>query len=570
MTSYDFPGDDIPIITGSALAALEDRDPEIGEQAVRKLMAAVDEYIPTPERPVDQPFLMPVEDVFSISGRGTVATGRIERGVVKVGEEVEIVGIRPNKKTICTGVEMFRKLLDQGQAGDNVGLLLRGIDRDGIERGQVICKPGSVKPHTKFEAEAYILTKEEGGRHTPFFANYRPQFYFRTTDVTGTVALPAGTEMVMPGDNLKFEVDADLADRHGGEAALRHPRGRPHRRRRRRLEDHRVRAALRATRRGAGRSARAPRRFRRSAADDRPDRGPAHLRDRRHPRPARPADRDARAHPRRPRGAAAPATRWSSSSATTSTAARRVRGVIEALIALEADPPADARSCSATTTATSAPTSTTRTGTTAPTTGCTTTWAATPPSPPTACPAPARRGPRRPATPSPRPSRREHMAFLDACELLIRDRRLPLRPRRHPARACRSTAQDRDDLIWIREPFLSSTADFGFKVVHGHTIVPAVEHHPNRIAIDTGAVRTGVLSCLVLEGDAVALLEPGGPRPCPVGSGLAGWRILWLRADRRDHGPSDPIGSGGMPSARSPCIGAIATYLGRACRPLGV
>ena len=243
LTSYDFPGDDIPIITGSALAALEDRDPEIGEQAVRKLLAAVDDYIPTPERPVDQPFLMPVEDVFSISGRGTVATGRIERGVVKVGEELEIVGIRPNKKTTCTGVEMFRKLLDQGQAGDNVGLLLRGIDRDGIERGQVICKPGSVKPHTKFEAEAYILTKEEGGRHTPFFANYRPQFYFRTTDVTGTVALPEGTEMVMPGDNLKFEVDADLADRHGGEAALRHPRGRPHRRRRRRLEDHRVGAA---------------------------------------------------------------------------------------------------------------------------------------------------------------------------------------------------------------------------------------------------------------------------------------------------------------------------------------
>jgi len=206
LSSYEFPGDDIPIITGSALAALEDRDPEIGEQAVRKLLAAVDEYIPTPERPIDQPFLMPVEDVFSISGRGTVATGRIERGIVKVGEELEIVGIRPNKKTTCTGVEMFRKLLDQGQAGDNVGLLLRGVDRDGIERGQVLCKPGSVKPHTKFEAEAYILTKEEGGRHTPFFTNYRPQFYFRTTDVTGTVALPSGTEMVMPGDNLKFEV----------------------------------------------------------------------------------------------------------------------------------------------------------------------------------------------------------------------------------------------------------------------------------------------------------------------------------------------------------------------------
>ena len=242
LTSYEFPGDDIPIITGSALAALEDRDPEIGEQAVRKLLAAVDEYIPTPERPVDQPFLMPVEDVFSISGRGTVATGRIERGVVKVGEEVEIVGIRPNKKTTCTGVEMFRKLLDQGQAGDNVGLLLRGIDRDGIERGQVICKPGSVKPHTKFEAEAYILTKEEGGRHTPFFANYRPQFYFRTTDVTGTVALPARHRDGDARRQPEVRGDADLADRHGGEAALRHPRGRPHRRRRRRLEDHRVTA----------------------------------------------------------------------------------------------------------------------------------------------------------------------------------------------------------------------------------------------------------------------------------------------------------------------------------------
>ena len=242
LSSYDFPGDDIPIITGSALAALEDRDPEIGEQAVRKLLAAVDEYIPTPERPIDQPFLMPVEDVFSISGRGTVATGRIERGVVKVGEEIEIVGIRPNKKTTCTGVEMFRKLLDQGQAGDNVGLLLRGIERDGIERGQVLCKPGSVKPHTKFEAEAYILTKEEGGRHTPFFANYRPQFYFRTTDVTGTVALPSGTEMVMPGRQPEVRGHADLADRHGGEAPLRHPRRRPHRRRRRRLEDHRVTA----------------------------------------------------------------------------------------------------------------------------------------------------------------------------------------------------------------------------------------------------------------------------------------------------------------------------------------
>ena len=207
LSSYDYPGDDIPIVKGSALHAMNGTMPEIGEASIRALIKAVDDYIPTPARAVDQPFLMPVEDVFSISGRGTVATGRIERGVVKVGEEVEIVGIRPNKKTVCTGVEMFRKLLDQGEAGDNVGLLLRGVDREGIERGQVLCKPNSVKPHTKFEAEAYILTKEEGGRHTPFFANYRPQFYFRTTDVTGTVQLPEGTEMVMPGDNLKFNVE---------------------------------------------------------------------------------------------------------------------------------------------------------------------------------------------------------------------------------------------------------------------------------------------------------------------------------------------------------------------------
>ncbi len=207
LSSYDYPGDDIPIIRGSALHAMNGTQPEIGEASIRALIKAVDEYIPTPARAIDQPFLMPVEDVFSISGRGTVATGRIERGIVKVGEEVEIVGIHPNKKTVCTGVEMFRKLLDQGQAGDNVGLLLRGVDRDGIERGQVLCKPSTVKPHTKFEAEAYILTKEEGGRHTPFFANYRPQFYFRTTDVTGTVQLPEGTEMVMPGDNLKFNVE---------------------------------------------------------------------------------------------------------------------------------------------------------------------------------------------------------------------------------------------------------------------------------------------------------------------------------------------------------------------------
>jgi len=207
LSSYEFPGDDIPIIPGSALAALEGRDEEIGEQSVRKLMAAVDEYIPQPERPIDQPFLMPIEDVFSISGRGTVVTGRVERGVITVGEEVEIVGIRDTRKTVCTGVEMFRKLLDRGEAGDNIGALLRGVDREGVERGQVLCKPGSVTPHTKFEAEAYILTKEEGGRHTPFFSNYRPQFYFRTTDVTGTVELPEGTEMVMPGDNISFTVN---------------------------------------------------------------------------------------------------------------------------------------------------------------------------------------------------------------------------------------------------------------------------------------------------------------------------------------------------------------------------
>ena len=207
LSSYDFPGDDIPIIRGSALAALEDKTPEIGKDAVLKLMAAVDEYIPQPERPVDQPFLMPIEDVFSISGRGTVVTGRVERGVVKVGEEIEIVGIRDTTKTTCTGVEMFRKLLDQGEAGDNIGALLRGVDRDGVERGQVLCKPGSITPHKKFKAEAYILTKEEGGRHTPFFGNYRPQFYFRTTDVTGVVTLPEGTEMVMPGDNVSFEVE---------------------------------------------------------------------------------------------------------------------------------------------------------------------------------------------------------------------------------------------------------------------------------------------------------------------------------------------------------------------------
>src|SRR3979490_2830260 len=206
LSKYDFPGDDIPIIQGSALYALEGRNPEIGHDSVLKLMDAVDAYIPQPERPVDQPFLMPVEDVFSISGRGTVATGRVERGAVKVGEEVEIVGLRPTTKTVGTGVEMFRKLLDQGQAGDNIGELLRGTKGDEVERGQVLAAPASITPHTHFQCEAYILTKEEGGRHTPFFANYRPQFYFRTTDVTGTVVLPAGTEMVMPGDNISMEV----------------------------------------------------------------------------------------------------------------------------------------------------------------------------------------------------------------------------------------------------------------------------------------------------------------------------------------------------------------------------
>jgi len=206
-STYDYPGDDIPIVKGSAHQAMIGERPDIGENSIRELMAAVDSYIPTPTRMVDLPFLMPIEDVFSISGRGTVVTGRIERGVINVGDEVEIVGIRDTRKSVCTGVEMFRKLLDRGEAGDNVGILLRGIDREGVERGQVLCKPTSVKPHTKFEAEAYILTKEEGGRHTPFFANYRPQFYFRTTDVTGTVELPAGTEMVMPGDNLKFNVE---------------------------------------------------------------------------------------------------------------------------------------------------------------------------------------------------------------------------------------------------------------------------------------------------------------------------------------------------------------------------
>ena len=207
LSSYDFPGDDIPIVMGTALGALEDGDAETGVESIKKLMAAVDEYIPQPERPVDLPFLMPIEDVFSISGRGTVVTGRVERGIVKVGDEIEIVGIRDTTKTTCTGVEMFRKLLDSGEAGDNIGALLRGTGREDVERGQVLAAPGSITPHTKFSCECYILTKDEGGRHTPFFSNYRPQFYFRTTDVTGSVVLPDGTEMVMPGDNISMEVN---------------------------------------------------------------------------------------------------------------------------------------------------------------------------------------------------------------------------------------------------------------------------------------------------------------------------------------------------------------------------
>jgi elongation factor Tu len=207
LSSYDFPGDDIPVIKGSALCALEGREPEMGQKSIEELMDAVDSFIPQPERAKDRPFLMPIEDVFTISGRGTVVTGRVERGIVKVGDEVEIVGLRPTAKTIATGVEMFRKLLDQGEVGDNIGVLLRGTKREEVERGQVLAKPGSITPHTVFMAEAYVLTKEEGGRHTPFFGNYRPQFYFRTTDVTGTVKLPEGTEMVMPGDNVTMEVE---------------------------------------------------------------------------------------------------------------------------------------------------------------------------------------------------------------------------------------------------------------------------------------------------------------------------------------------------------------------------
>jgi elongation factor Tu len=224
LSQYEFPGDDIPIVKGSALYALEGRgDEQLGKQSVLELMTAVDAYIPQPERAMDRPFLMPIEDVFSISGRGTVVTGRVERGIINVGEEVEIVGIKDTQKTVCTGVEMFRKLLDRGEPGDNVGVLLRGVKRDDVERGQVLCKPGSITPHTKFAAETYVLTKEEGGRHTPFFSNYRPQFFFRTTDVTGTIELPDGTEMVMPGDNVTMKVNliAPIAMEEGLRFAIR-------------------------------------------------------------------------------------------------------------------------------------------------------------------------------------------------------------------------------------------------------------------------------------------------------------------------------------------------------------
>jgi len=224
LSQYDFPGDEIPIIKGSALMALEGKDDEgLGKKSILELMEAVDRYVPQPERPMDRPFLMPIEDVFSISGRGTVVTGRVERGVINVGDEVEIVGIRPTQKTVCTGVEMFRKLLDRGEPGDNVGVLLRGIKREEVERGQVLCKPGSITPHTQFVAETYVLTKEEGGRHTPFFSNYRPQFFFRTTDVTGTIELPEGTEMVMPGDNvtMKVKLIAPIAMEEGLRFAIR-------------------------------------------------------------------------------------------------------------------------------------------------------------------------------------------------------------------------------------------------------------------------------------------------------------------------------------------------------------
>ena len=254
LTHYGFPGDEIPIIRGDSLAAYNNPTDPAANKCIGELMDAIDAYIPEPAREVDKPFLMAVEDVFSIEGRGTVATGRIERGMVKVGEEVEIVGFSPEpRKTICTGVEMFNKTLDQGQAGDNVGCLLRGVKREDIERGQVIAKPGSITPHTKFEAEVYVLSKEEGGRHTPFFSGYRPQFYFRTTDVTGTAKLLGDAEMCMPGDNVKLEDRVDLADRHGRERAVRHPRRRPDGRFRRGHEDPQVAKSRRTRRRSPGR-----------------------------------------------------------------------------------------------------------------------------------------------------------------------------------------------------------------------------------------------------------------------------------------------------------------------------
>ena len=240
LSSYDFPGDDIPIVQGSALAALNGEATEVGEESVMKLMSEVDSYIPEPERTLDKPFLMPVEDVFSISGRGTVATGRVERGIIKVGDEIEIVGIRDTRKTVVTGVEMFRKLLDQGQAGDNVGCLLRGIKKTEVERGQVLAIPGSITPHKHFKGKVYVLSKDEGGRHTPFFTGYRPQFYFRTTDVTGVAELPEGVEMVMPGDNVNVEVKLITPDRDGAGTSFRHPRRWPYGRRRRGVGSRRI------------------------------------------------------------------------------------------------------------------------------------------------------------------------------------------------------------------------------------------------------------------------------------------------------------------------------------------
>ena len=507
---------------------------------------------------MDLPFLMPVEDVFSISGRGTVATGRMERGVVKVGEEVEIVGLRPNKKTICTGVEMFRKLLDQGQAGDNVGLLLRGIERDGIERGQVICKPGSVKPHTKFEAEAYILTKEEGGRHTPFFANYRPQFYFRTTDVTGTVELPEGTEMVMPGRQPEVRRRADLADRHGGEAPLRHPRGRPNRRRRRRLENHRVRrySALTRDEAPAGRPFSVWRRvrptgqpgepgprdghlprywtsrrrllhlpWRRRSHDSLTDltEGPATLRHRRHPWTARPADGAARAHrtdlaarphprprldlprrlrrprPRQPRGHRDADRR----SRDGRPPADFLLGNHDAYVLAYLERPGLVRPRQPL--AARLP------------------WAARRRWPPTAF----RRRPdaaaRRPMAPSSWPSRAEHLDFLEACALRLRIGgylfvHAGIRP------GVPLEAQDRYDLIWIREPFLSLDRRLRLqgRAWPHHRAAARAPPEPHRHRHRRGANRPALLPAARGRRRRAARARRSAPLAGGAGLGLAG------------------------------------------------